>query len=262
MTAILFDLDGVVYQGEQVLPGATQAIAWCRENHLPHLFLTNTTSRPRQALQNKLQNMGISVLTEQILTPAVAALQWLQQNTRGKVALFIPEATRLEFQSLTVVANDSNTDVDAVVVGDLGEAWDFSTLNQAFRRLMHEPHPALVALGMTRYWRGDDGLRLDAGAFVSALAYASGVTPVVLGKPAPLFYEAALQLLGSKAANTIMIGDDIRTDIDAAQQLGLKGVLVRTGKFRPADLALDIAPHAVIGSIADLPNWLTSKDFA
>ncbi|WP_455203344.1 TIGR01458 family HAD-type hydrolase [Kaarinaea lacus] len=259
MAAILFDLDGVVYQGEQVLPGATQTIAWCRENHIPHLFITNTTSRPRQALQNKLQGMGIPVSADQILAPAVAARQWLQQNTQGKIALFIPEATRLEFQSLTVVANDSKTDVDAVVVGDLGEAWDFSTLNQAFRLLMREPHPALVALGMTRYWRGDDGLRLDAGAFVSALAYASGVTPVVLGKPAPLFYEAALQLLGSTATNTIMIGDDIRTDVDAAQKLGIKGVLVRTGKFRPADLELDISPYTVIDSVADLPGWLKSN---
>jgi ribonucleotide monophosphatase NagD (HAD superfamily) len=77
----------------------------------------------------------------------------------------------------------------------------------------------------------------------------------VLGKPAPPFFETALALLGTRAEETYMIGDDIRTDIEAAQRAGLRALLVRSGKFRPQDLDLGIRPDAVLASIADLPAW-------
>ena len=145
------------------------------------------------------------------------------------------------------------------LLGDLGEGWDFPTLNRAFRLLMQSPPPALIALGMTRYWRAPDGLRLDVGAFVSALEFASGVTPVVLGKPAAAFYETALGLLGCRAGEAVMIGDDIRGDIGGALAAGLDAVLVRTGKFRPADLEGGIHPTAVLDSVAGLPAWWVSR---
>jgi HAD superfamily hydrolase (TIGR01458 family) len=120
---------------------------------------------------------------------------------------------------------------------------------------MADPQPPLVALGLTRYWRAEDGLRLDAGAFVRALEYATGRAAVVLGKPDRAFYDAAVTDLGLDAHEVVMVGDDIRTDIEGAQRAGLAGVLVRTGKFTPADLDGDVTPDAVLDSIADLPRW-------
>jgi ribonucleotide monophosphatase NagD (HAD superfamily) len=76
-----------------------------------------------------------------------------------------------------------------------------------------------------------------------------------MGKPAAAFFDTALAQLGAEAAQTLMLGDDIRGDIDGAQQSGIGGVLVRTGKFRPADLQLGITPYAVLDSIAALPAW-------
>jgi ribonucleotide monophosphatase NagD (HAD superfamily) len=108
---------------------------------------------------------------------------------------------------------------------------------------------------MTRYWRAPDGLRLDAGAFVSALGYASGLEPVVMGKPAKQFFQAALDTLEVRALNTLVIGDDIRGDIEGAQALGMTTVLVRTGKFRPEDLEQGIYPEVVLDSVAELPQW-------
>jgi len=143
----------------------------------------------------------------------------------------------------------------ALVLGDLGKGWDFPTLNRAFRLLMADPSPPLIALGMTRYWRAPDGLRLDVAPFVKALEHAAGVEAVVLGKPAPGFFGEALALVGAGAGNVLMIGDDIVTDVGGAQQAGMAGMLVRTGKYRPADLAGDIRPDAVLDSIADLPGW-------
>ena len=108
---------------------------------------------------------------------------------------------------------------------------------------------------MSRYWHAADGLRLDVAPFIVALEYATGTQPLILGKPAEPFYQAALDALGSKAADTFMIGDDIRGDIDGAQKAGLKGILVHTGKYRPSDIDLDISPYAVLDSIAQLSAW-------
>ena len=210
MAGILFDLDGVFYVGEEAVPGAVETLAWVRDFNIPHCFLTNTTSRPRSALIDKLAKFGIHIDLAQILTPAVAAVRWITENVDGGTVLFVPEATRSEFSTLSLLAADSQAHVGAVVVGDLGESWDFATLNAAFRLLMRDSQPALIALGMTRYWRAADGLRLDVAPFIMALQHASGVQPVVLGKPAQTFFNIALSMIGCSNAEAVMVGDDIR----------------------------------------------------
>jgi len=255
MRAILFDLDGVFYQGEVAIPGAARALDWVRKRGIPHLFLTNTTSRPRATIREKLVRLGFAVAEEEILTPPVAALAWLRERGVTDLALFVPEATRADFSAIPLLPEHLESGAGAVILGDLGSGWDFATLNRAFRLLMAEPHPHLIALGMTRYWRAADGLRLDCAPFVMALRHATGIEPVVLGKPAGPFFEAALRALGAAAGETLMIGDDIRGDVGGAQQSGIHGLLVRTGKFRSDDLTGDIRPDAVLDSIAGLPQW-------
>jgi phospholysine phosphohistidine inorganic pyrophosphate phosphatase len=255
MPGILFDLDGVFYVGDQAVPGGAETLAWVRRQGVPHCFLTNTTSKPREALAEKLGGLGLSVEPSRILTPPVAACHWITQNLDGPVALFVPPATEAEFSHLALAERDTQSAVAAVVIGDLGEAWNFTLLNQAFRLLMQQPPPRLIALGMTRYWRAPDGMRLDVAPFVNALQHASGVSPLVLGKPALAFYQSALELIGCAAPESVMIGDDIRGDIAAAQSAGLRALLVTTGKFQTSDLKGDVTPDGVIASIADLPDW-------
>lgn len=254
MKNLLFDMDGVLYEGEKPIPGARETIIWCRNQGIPHLFLTNTTSRPRTSLVSKLASMGIDITPEEILTPPVAAIDWLHQHIDGPVALFVAEATRDEFADIDI-APATEDKVSAVVLGDLGSGWDFSTYNNAFRLLMENPQAPLLALGLTRFWQAEDGLRLDVGPFVKGLEYATGRQALVMGKPAAPFFEAALSELNAEANETFMIGDDIRGDIDGAQQAGINGVLVKTGKFRPADLEQGIEPFSTLGSIAAIPAW-------
>jgi len=151
---ILFDLDGVIYDAGRLVPGAAETVAWARERGIPHLFVTNTTSRPRTAIVEKLAGFGIAATPEQILTPAVAAAAWLARQPRGGVALFAAPALRAEFRGLHLVEEGARY----VVIGDLGEAWDFRAMNRAFRLLMADPASQLVALGMTRYWK-TEGVR-------------------------------------------------------------------------------------------------------
>jgi len=226
-----------------------------RREEIDHLFLTNTTSRPRSALVEKLGRLGIETVESKIVTPPFAANRWLQENVDGPVALFLAEKAVEEFSGVKIANPMHDGPVAAVVIGDYSECWSFDELNRAFRLLMTEPTPKLIALGMTRYWHAGDGLRLDTAPFVVALQHASGVEPIVLGKPAQPFFEMALAELGTHATATWMIGDDVRSDVGGAQRTGLRGVLVRTGKFRPGDLELAVTPDAVLDSVANLPSW-------
>ena len=230
-----------------------------RGEGIPFRYLTNTTSRPRRAVVDRLRGLGVDAGVDQVLTPAVAAVAWLRRQGVERPALFVPEATATEFAGLDPLPDGAEDGAGAVVVGDLGAGWDFATLNRAFRLLACDPAPPLVALGLTRYWRAHDGLRLDAGPFVRALEYASGRAAVVLGKPDPAFYGTAVDDLGLPPDQVVMVGDDVRSDVEGAQRAGLTGVLVRTGKFAPSDLTGDVTPDAVLDSVADLPRWWGSR---
>jgi len=255
MKALLFDLDGVLYQGDRVIDGAVETVRWCERRSIPHRFVTNTSSKPRGSLVERLSDLGFAVTQEQVVTPPVAAHDYLVARGATPAALFVRDATREDFKELECLGDTAERGARSVVIGDIGEEWDFATLNRAFRLLMADPRPILIALGMSRYAQGDTGLVLDVAPFIKALEHAAGCEAVVMGKPAKSFFEAALRHLGTAAADTVMIGDDVSGDVAGAQAAGLTGILVRTGKFRPADLDGAVRPDAVLDSVADLPRW-------
>ncbi|MGB8331243.1 MAG: TIGR01458 family HAD-type hydrolase [Polyangiales bacterium] len=259
MRALLFDLDGVFYQGERVIDGAVATLRWCARREIPYLFVTNTSSKPRGALVDRLASMGLAVTPEEIFAPAIAANSYLAAHHATPAALFVRDSVRQEFEGIEVLSDTAEQGAGSVVIGDIGEAWTFATLNRAFRLLMTEPQPVLIALGMSRYARSKDGLVLDVAPFVKALEHAADCEAVVMGKPAIEFFDAALGKLGATAPQTVMIGDDVRSDVAGAQAAGLVGILVRTGKFRQADLEGDVRPDAVLDSVADLPRWWENR---
>jgi HAD superfamily hydrolase (TIGR01458 family) len=145
--------------------------------------------------------------------------------------------------------------VDVVLVGGAGPEFSYQALNQAFGHL--RAGARLVAMYRGMYWRTRDGLQLDSGAFVAGLEQAAGVEAEVVGKPAAAFFASALAHLGAGAAGTLMVGDDIETDVLAAQRQGLTGVLVKTGKYMPSTHRdASGTPDHVLGSFADLPALL------
>ena len=255
MRAILFDLDGVLYNSGTPIEGAAETMAWVRARGIPHRFVTNTSARTRAQLAKKLNRFGIAATEDDILTPALAAADWLREHAQGPVALFVKESTWSEFSGLSILPQDTECGASYVVIGDLEEGWNFRTLNRAFRLLHSNPEAAMIALGMTRYWLGETGMQLDVAPFVAALEHATGRQPMVFGKPGAPFFHAAAARLGVPLEEVLMVGDDIETDVGGAQHAGLKGALVRTGKFRPADLARGVTPDAILDSIAALPQW-------
>ncbi len=249
----LLDLDGTVYDGGRPIAGAPEAIAQLRGMGYAIRFVTNTTSRDRAALVEKLAGMGVPAKVDEIFAPPYAAACYLRER-QASAMLLLTESAQREF---TGVPTDM-AHPDFVVVGDMGELWTFAHLNRAFRALM--AGAGLIALGLSRYWRTADGeLSLDSGPFVAALQFASAVEPVVLGKPARLFFEMAWADLELEPRQVAMVGDDIEGDIGGAQRAGLRGILVRTGKFREEDLYGEVEPDVVLNSLADLPTAVMQR---
>jgi len=252
---LLFDVDGVFFVGNEPVPGGDTTISWAMDQGIPFLFVTNTTSHPRSFLADKLRSFGIPARPELIWTPLVAASEYLIGRGLGPVAAFVPSETLPDLRGVMLLPAGMESGASAVVVGDLGEGWTFRELNRAFRLLMAAPPPVLLSLGMTRYWRDADGLTLDSGPLTKALEFASGIEAVITGKPSTTYFDAAVGRLGIPAAEVVMVGDDILGDVDGAQQAGLQGVLVRTGKYADTDLVHPVTPTEVLNSIADLPAW-------
>jgi HAD superfamily hydrolase (TIGR01458 family) len=141
------------------------------------------------------------------------------------------------------------------VLGGAYDGFDYPTMNRVFRMLMGGAK--LVAMHRNLYWRTDEGWQLDGGAYVAGLEEATGRRAVVCGKPAEAYFASALAQIEIPAERAAMVGDDVVNDVLGAQAVGLTGVLVRTGKFRPEDVERSGGvPDAVLDSIADLPKLL------
>jgi HAD superfamily hydrolase (TIGR01458 family) len=250
----LFDLDGTVSEEDRAIPGAAEAIEELRRRGIPFRFTTNTTRRPRSELAQRLQGMGIAARTEEILSAPAAAARWLRDRGVRRVQLLLAEATFEEFAGFEAV--DCNPEV--VVVGDLGKAWTFPLLDQAFRNLMAGGE--LVAIQRNRYWQTEGRLSLDAGPFVAALEYGSGKTATLVGKPSPAFFAAAARELDLAPERIAVVGDDLESDVAGARAAGMIGIAVRTGKYRPQDeKRARQAADVVLDSIAEITDRIARR---
>ncbi len=252
--AFLIDLDGVLYVGDSPVAGARQALEYLDEQEIPYRFVSNTTRRSRRSIAERLADLGYAVPEGLIVTSPVAAVARMKERGQSRCFLLATGDLRRDFEQEGIEVVEK--DVDAVVVGDAGENFTYETMNAAFRMLTEGAD--LIALEKDRYWMGEGGLQLSAGPFVAGLEYAAGVSAEVMGKPSQEFFTLALRQMGAEPHEAAMIGDDIRTDVGGAQAAGLRGVLVKTGKYREDVVRRSgITPDLVIGSLADLPQHLS-----
>lgn len=245
----LFDLDGVFHIGDQLVPGALEAIDYLRSHNIPHRFTTNTSTRSRASLARKLNDIGLPLAESEIISSPYAAVLYLRGRSNPRCHFVLAEDTLRDFTEFTTDAERP----DAIVLGDVGERWNYPLLNDLFRMMMNGAE--LIALHKGRYWQVEDGLRMDIGAFVAGLEYVTSKQATIIGKPSPSFFQLALQELGMPARDVAIIGDDIISDVGGAQNAGLKGVLVKTGKYRRELTEQSvIRPDLIIESIGSLPQ--------
>jgi HAD superfamily hydrolase (TIGR01458 family) len=255
--AILIDLDGVLYVGGTPIPGAVAALSYLRDNGYPFRFLSNSTRRSRETISRQLASMGFAIPVTHIFTPCMAAVSYLSGKGETRATLLTTPEVSAEMNREGI--QHSAEGVRFVVVGDAGDLFTYTLLNEAFRQLLEGAE--LIALEKDRYWRGTDGMMLSAGPFVAALEYASRKKAAVMGKPSRDFFMLALASMNARPGHSIMIGDDVVTDIGGAVANGLTGILVKTGKFRKESLEnAPIPPARVLSSIADLPILLASGE--
>jgi len=254
--AFLFDLDGTLYTNSGPVPGAPEALDRLRQGEVPFRLVTNTTSRSRALLVQRLTGYGFTVSVEELFTATRAGADVARRAGYHTVAPFLPEAALADLDALSLSGGTSGRPAgdtpDAVLIGDLGERWSYALLQEAFEYLMSGA--ALIALSRDRYWLRDGRLALDAGPFVAGLEFAVGKSATVAGKPSAAFYAAALQSMGCDASQpAAMVGDDLWSDVEGAQRAGLQGWLVRTGKYRESALtASGISPDRILDSVAAL----------
>ncbi len=189
---VLLDIDGVLYVGDEPIPGAHQAFSELRELSAGVRLMTNTTSRSRRAVREHLLEMGFDVSLDEVLTPAAMAERHCKERGYEAVTVLVSEGLREDLDALESATPGAHT--DAVILGDLGDGFTPEVLNGVFRAMMDGAE--LVALQHNRYWRRADGLALDVGAYAAALEYATGHEAVTVGKPAREFFLTAMADMG------------------------------------------------------------------
>lgn len=255
---ILFDLDGTLYIGNQEIPGAVNTIAQLREQGFKLRFLTNTTTKSHADLLAQMASLGFSLAPDELISAPVGALlelQSIQQQLDRPLRIWpvVADAIRPDFAEFEC---DENTP-DFVVLGDIGECWDLPLINKLFNAI--HGGAELIALHKNRFWQTEQGLKADIGFFVAGLEYVCSKNARIMGKPNADFFQRVLDSAGVSAAEALMVGDDIDSDVGGAQRLGMKGCLVKTGKFRQAYFeASSVRPDWVLASVADLPAVLLS----
>ncbi len=249
---VLLDIDGVLAVSWEPIPGSVEALAWLREHDVPSVLITNTTTQTRGGLASTLQGAGFDVRPEEIVTAVTATASYLAAQHPGAAVFVLTDGDPGE-DLAEIRRTERPEDADVVVIGGACEDFSYPLVNRIFRRLMEGA--SLVGMHRNLYWRTSAGWELDGGAYIAGLEEAAGVSAAICGKPAAPFFRAALDLLGVPAERAAMVGDDIVNDILGAQAAGLTALLVRTGKFKEADLTMG-TPDAVVGSFADVPGWL------
>ena len=247
--AFLIDMDGTLYfKGEPYL-GAIETVNYLRQEKYRLRFLTNTTAKTPKMLHAQMQTLGFDIHEDEIFNATYACLQYLRSQPEASCHFMVDDAVKTFFREIPI----DDDAPDFVVVGDYGEGFDFHALNHAFRLLMNGAE--LIALQKNLYWFSPEGMFLDCGAFVTLLESAAGKTAKIMGKPSETFFKIALESLQVSPNETVVVGDDITSDIVGAERMEMRSTLVKTGKFKPTQLENPVAkPTWVLNSIAELPG--------
>ena len=258
MAAILLDIDGVLHVSGEAIAGAGDAVRALRDDGHRLRFVTNNTTRTRDRLAAELRGLGVELDGAELATTPIAAANLLAGR---RVLALTMEAVRDDLATRVELVDDR---AEVVLVGgadegdETGCVFSYENLNRAFTAL--ESGASLVCLHRNRWWQTARGPLLDSGAFVAGLEYAAGLEAEVVGKPSRAYFEAALAELGAAPEDAVMVGDDVEADVAGAKAAGLRGILVRTGKFREDTLAAaEPQPDGVVASIAGVPAFLRER---
>jgi HAD superfamily hydrolase (TIGR01458 family) len=242
---MLLDLDGVIVVAGQAVPGAADAIAALERRGMPYRIVTNTSAVSRETLSRWSRKLGAPIPPERFESALSASAAWTARAFPDQpLYVLASDDAKREFAGQQLLSHQRagapGATAAAVVIGDSPEEATFDNLNRAFRLI--RGGATLVGMHRNPWWLTPDGPTLDSGSFVVGLEFAAETRARVIGKPSPAFFAQAVRDLRREAGRDLarrdiaMVGDDVRTDVRAAQRAGLRGILVLSGKHGVADV--------------------------
>jgi len=249
---ILIDLDGVLKLGNSPAPDVKEFFSFINENKIPACILSNSTVRTGEQVKEFFTSHKIE-LNIPAITAFDATLSFVQKNYK-KVQVYCRDYLTHHFDGIIDEENP-----EAIVIGDIEDKWDYQIVNDIFKKIFAGAD--LIAMHKNKYWNPAGELLIDAGAFITGIEFASGKSAILIGKPSPLYFKAALGSINSKIENGFfMIGDDIENDIKAAQDIGGKGILIYTGKTKfPLEKSINIKPDFEAHSLNEVISILRQE---
>lgn len=244
------DMDGVIYHGNRILPGAAEFIRWLQENDKEFLFLTNNSGMTPKELQQKLERMGVSVSEEHFYTSALATAEFLKAQAPGCSAYVIGEAGLLNaLYDAGITMNDVNPDY--VVMGE-GRSYSLETLTKAVNLVLDGAK--LIGANSDVTGNIENGIMPSCRALVAPVEMATGKQAYFCGKPNPLMMRTGLKLLGCHSEDAVIIGDRMDTDIIAGTESGVDTVLVLSGvSDRKTPSTYAYQPTVILNGVGDIP---------
>lgn len=263
--ALLLDLDGVIVLAGEAIPGAATALMELEQRGMPYRIVTNTSAVSRATLSRWAAKLGAPIAAERFESALSASAAWTARHfTDRPLYVLASEDARTEFAGQHLLSHEEaarrGATAAAVVIGDSPEEATYDNLNRAFRLVLGGA--ALIGMHRNGWWLTPDGPTLDSGAFVTGLEFAAGRPATIVGKPSASFFAQGVRDLRRETgrdlgrAEIAMVGDDVRTDVRAAQRAGLRGILVLSGKHAEADIEAAAAerggrwPDAVAADLA------------
>ncbi len=251
-TTYLIDLDGVIYRGNELIPGAKEFVTWLEAHHKKYLFLTNNSFATEAQILAKLAHLGITTDISHLLTAGQAAVQSIARRFPHGVVYVVGEQPLMDLvrsQELTVASVDAEK-ADAVLVG-LDRNFDYAKLNCAIRAVRSGGF--FITINRDALLPVEGGFLPGCGTLAAAIETGSGITPQVVGKPEPMLLLEAMRMLNSQPDETVMVGDGLDVDILGGKAAGTHTLLVLTGRSTRADIEkLHIKPDYVFQDLTEV----------
>ncbi len=245
------DMDGVIYHGNKILPGAVEFIKWLQDNNKEYLFLTNNSGKTPKELNQKLERMGVEVSDEHFYTSALATAEFLKAQAPGCSAYVIGEAGLLNaLYNAGITMNDVNPDY--VVVGE-GPNYTLESITKAVNLIIGGAK--LIGANSDVSGNIENGIAPACRALIAPIEMATGKQAYFCGKPNPLMMRTGLKLLGCHSEDAVIIGDRMDTDIIAGTESGVDTVLVLTGvSDRNTPKMYAYQPTMILNGVGDILN--------
>jgi NagD protein len=250
------DMDGVIYNGNVILPGVMEFVEWLEKNEKEFLFLTNSSERSPLELRQKLQRMGLDVDEEHFYTSALATAKFLARQSPGCTAYIIGgPGLQNALHDVGIGQNDVNPDY--VIIGETRN-YTYEAIQRATLHVLNGAK--LIGTNPDVTGPAEEGLVPACKALIAPVEIATGRAAYFVGKPNPLMMRTGLRMLGVHSEDAVMVGDRMDTDIIAGIETGIETVLVLTGVTRRADLQkFPYSPSYVLPGIGSIAGYRYGK---